>query len=280
MERILIVNNRDFFNKYNIINITKSNEIPKKNCILFFGFYHRNMNNSHFRKLKLKKYISMIKEEKEYKYILIIGKTDLLIKNQDFIQNIPDNIQRIYANNINYKHPKIKFFPMGSDFRSIDSFSKADINNKTRNILCYCNFSLTTHSDRRIIYKNLKNKKCINFENMGVFMNYSISRDTFFERIGNSKFVICPRGNAIDTFRFYDTIYAGAIPIIVKENYHDEEYFEEIPILFLKNKNEFKKINKEFLEKKYEELKPKLKNFYKKFDFNYFMEKITPINNK
>ena len=104
--------------------------------------------------------------------------------------------------------------------------------------------------------------------------HYSISRNKFFQRLSDSKFVICPRGAAPDTFRFYDSIYAGAIPIIVKEKYHDEEYFDDIRILFLGSIKDFKSLTEEFLNEQYELLSPKLKNYYEGIDFNHFFKKL------
>jgi len=264
MNRFLLINNKHFFDNNNIITLNKDSEIPNKNCILFIGDHNRSIDEPDFIKI----YLERIKE-KQFNYIIILGKGDCMI---DKDIDIPKNIKHIYANNINYNHPIIKFLPMGSDFRSIQSFSKANIQNKNRNILCYCNFSLNTHNDRKSILALVKNNKDILIENMGTFLKYSISRDTFFKRLGNSKFVICPRGNALDTFRFYDTIYAGAIPIVVKENFHNEEYFKDIPILFLNSINEFKLLNKTFLDSKYDLLKCQLKNYYNNLDFQKWVE--------
>ena len=264
MNRFLLINNKLFFDKNNVFTLNENMEIPNKNCILFIGNHSCSINDKNF----INKYLKIIKE-KNFNYIIILGKGDCMIdKNID----IPKNIKYIYANNINYNHPIIKFLPMGSDFRSIQSFSKANIENKNRNILCYCNFSLNTHNDRKKIYTIVKDNKDILIENMGTFLNYSIDRDTFFKKLSNSKFVICPRGNALDTFRFYDTIYAGAIPIVVKENFHNEHYFKDIPILFLNNIDEFKLLNNTFLNNKYNLLECQLKTYYNNLDFQKWIE--------
>jgi hypothetical protein len=111
-------------------------------------------------------------------------------------------------------------------------------------------------------------------ENMRTFLNYSISRDQFFERLGNAKFTICPRGNALDTFRFYDAIYSGSIPIVVKERFHELELFKDIPILFLEKIEDFNTLTEEFLEKKYLEIAPYIKPYYKQMDFNEFIRQV------
>ena len=265
MERILLINNKSFFDKHNIKTINNPMDIPNNNSILFIGSHTSSIDHLDH----IKKYFEII-NKKPYTYIIIVGKGDGTL----YLDRIPRNIKYIFATNTNYYHPIIKFLPMGSDFRSINSFNKANINNKERNILCYCNFSLDTHKSRTNIFNYIKNKRFITFESMGTFLKYSISRDTFFERLGNSKFTICPRGNAPDTFRLYDTIYAGSIPIVVKEQFHNLKLFDNIPILFLNNELEFKDLTEEFLEKKYIELMPKVKNYYDSLDFNTMIKDI------
>lgn len=265
MERILLIHNKAFFDKHNIKTVNTKFDIPDANAILFIGSH----TNSIDRLDHIKKYFEII-SKKPYTYVIIVGKGDGTL----YLDKIPKNIKYIFATNTTYYHPIIKFLPMGSDFRSISSFKKGDINNKERNILCYCNFSLDTNKSRINIFNYIKNKPFITFENMGTFLKYSISRDTFFERLGHSKYTICPRGNAADTFRLYDSIYAGAIPIVVREQFHNLKIFANIPILFLNNENDFKNLTQEFLEKKYLEFMPKLKNYYETLDFHWMVRAI------
>lgn len=220
MNRILLLRNKDFFNKNNIISISdNSYKIPEKNSLLFIGSHTKSIDTfDHIPKI-----FKEISEQKDYEYIIILGKTDCLF-GKDGIE-IPKNIKMIFANNINFNHPKIKFLPMGSDFRSIESFQYGNFSNKERNILCYCNFSLNTHNDREKIFDKVKNKSFIKIENMGKWGTYSISRDEYFKRLSYSKFVICPRGKGLDSFRFYDTIYSGAIPIVIEEPIHNTPFF-------------------------------------------------------
>jgi len=265
MEKILLIYNKEFFDNHNIISVDSIDNIPDFDSILFIGSHNSSVNDLDY----INEYLDII-SKKPYKYIILIGKSDgMLNKNI----NIPNNIMYIYANNINFDHNKIKFLPMGCDFRSISSFSKANLYNNDK-ILCYCNFSLNTHPVRKEIYEIIKNKSFIKFENMQTFLNYSISRDEFFSQLGKSKFVICPRGNAIDTFRFYDTLYSGAIPIVVREHFHKLHFFENKPILYLENVNEFKNLTEEFLNKKYDELIKYKENNYLSLDFNIFINNL------
>ena len=260
MNRILLINNKAFFDKHNVYTITSDRDIPNKSAILFIGSHTHSMDNL----AHITKYFNAI-HNKPYNYVIIVGKGDGILR----LNAIPKNIKYIYATNTNYVHPIIKFLPMGSDFRSVSSFSKAhNTDNKPRDILCYCNFSINTHKIREHIYNLIKNKGFITFENMGTFMNYSISRDTFFERLGNSKFTICPRGNAPDTFRLYDSLYSGSIPIVVREQFHNLNLFIDLPILFLEKTEDFSLLTKELLEEQYSVLSKKIKPYYEQLDFS------------
>ena len=68
-------------------------------------------------------------------------------------------------------------------------------------------------------YNIIKTKDFITFEHMGKFLSYTLSYKDYMERLSQSKFVICPPGKGKDTFRFYDTIYSGAIPIVIREKF-------------------------------------------------------------
>lgn len=73
----------------------------------------------------------------------------------------------------------------------------------------YVNFNPRTNKKSRDKYltyfekiKGIKiNKKRIGFK-------------SYFEDLNNSKFVLCPRGNGLDTHRYYETVLMGAIPIV------------------------------------------------------------------
>jgi len=259
MERILLKNNDFFFIKNNISVIENIEDIPNKSCILYIKRGCRVIT----------KILNAIKN-KDYLYILILGKKDMIFNYKENI--IPNNIVNMYCNSLNYTHPIVKFIPMGGDYNFKDHHL---IKKREKNILCYCNYALSTHRDRQYIYHSIKDIKFIKFEGMSkAFNKNSIPRSTFYKRLLGSKFVICPRGNSLDTHRFYDTIYAGGIPIVVREYYHSEKLFGNIPILFLKNREEFQYLTAQFLENKYIKLSKRIKKYYKSLDFNWWIKKM------
>ena len=263
MEAIHLVLNPNFCEKYYRVCADKFN-VPDRSAILVYSNEYGMME-----KPDLNKVFSNIAKNSKYNYVLIIGKGDYDLE----IDEIPANLKRVYCNNYVYETngSKVRFFPMGRDYRSVKSFYLTDPNSD-KDILCYCNFSLTTHKSRPTIYNMLKDKPFIQFEHMGKFLKYSISRDEFFKKLNRSKFVICPRGAGRDSYRFYDSIYCGAIPIVVREKFHS--YFDDLPILFLDKVSDYKRLTTEFLEEQYTKLIKKKKDYYKELDFKWWLERV------
>jgi len=223
-----------------------------KNNIYLLGFSNKSIDSEDY----IKKILNSYEKLKRQDIIVVLGKGDYEITDE-FADDVPDNIKLIYANNINTENSRFRYLPMGRDFRSSNLFTEIKPEYK-KDCLCYCNYSINTHFQRIELYNLIKDKQFIDFNHMGNFGDYSMSRRDYFEKVSKSKFTICPRGNGIDTFRLWDSIYLGAIPIVVKEAvFH--EYLDELPILLLNNYDEFKNLNKQFLEDTYQKM---LKNKY------------------
>ena len=270
MEDILLLFNEGFFRQQGIVSVESENCIPDSDSVLFIGSHRHTFNLN-----KLNKYFDII-SDKPFKYSIICGKTDSCLEKS---LNIPKNIKSIYCNNVDYAHDIIKFFPMGRDFRARDCFSK-DFKQAEKDILVYGNFSLNTSWIRKAIYLFVKNNPIYTLENIGTRgkhgqkRSWFMSNEDFFRKLGRSKFVMCPRGTAPDSFRFYDALYCGAIPIVIKHPMYDQFDHSELPILFLDHQKDYQKITEDFLNEQYSVLSKKIKPHYQVLDFDYWMEKI------
>ena len=251
--------NKPCFCQNNKINI------PDKNSILF-----------NIKKNDIVRVINICKL-KPYKYILFLQVLCLHepIKWKDY-DNIPNNIT-IFSTHIpremNKKpleNKKIIPFPLGRDFRSINNFYDSTIQQKT--ILCYSNFSLNTHNERKQVWEKIKNKNFITKKMPKGYLNYNISRDEFANDIQKSKFVICPRGGGTDTYRFYDSIRCGAIPIVIKEHFHDMFLKSDIIVYYLNNVDEFNYLTENKLNEFYEKNKYKINRFPKELNLHYWKD--------
>lgn len=266
-DQILLINNSFFPDKtyypliyidQEYINTPKENiqklwklRLPGSEKNLFFGMKDRSYD-----------YLDLLKPlfsalNKNESYNIICGKGDYKLSD-DIIDVIPDNVN-LMLNNVDIDKKNVFYLPMGRDFRSAYLFYIKGPNYKKNNLL-YCNFSVNTHPIRKEVYETIKSKSFIKFGHMGNFLQYSITRPEFYDNLAESKFCLCPRGNGIDTFRMWDSLYLGTIPIVVKEAaFHD--LLVDLPILFLEDYSMISKLSEEFLEEKYEEMVNKRYNY-------------------
>ena len=107
-------------------------------------------------------------------------------------------------------------------------------------------------------------------EHVGLNQNRDLSESTFYnyyETIAKTKFMICPRGCGLDTYRLWDCLYLGCIPIVVKyDGYRD---FEDLPILFIEKWEDYLTLTEDYLNQKYSEMIDKIYN-YNKLKFSWW----------
>lgn len=130
-----------------------------------------------------------------------------------------------------------------------------DINRQT---LCLMNFNINNRSDRYEL--NSFGKE---FEWIIVKENKDLNYYQVLVDILNSKFVVCPISNGIETSRIWESVYLGAIPIVIQTEW--SKYFNDLPILQIPNWNF---ITKEFLEKIWFQHVSLLKNNYCPYNYN------------
>jgi hypothetical protein len=90
----------------------------------------------------------------------------------------------------------------------------------------------------------------------------------FLGDIGRAKFVLCPRGNGLDTHRAWEALYMGSIPI-VKTSAMDR-VFDRLPVLIV---NDWQEVTQNYLEEKWKEMEGRTYAFEKLF-FDYWKELI------
>jgi len=171
---------------------------------------------------------------------------------KDIIQILENNNLHIISFAVSINHPRVTFIPLGT----YTYFNHFHLKQSSKDILCYLNMGI--HCDRwfgnprKVVVDILENKDFIH-------KRHGLSFDDFYNDISRSKFMICPRGCGIDTYRLWDCIALGCIPIV--EKYESHENWNDLPILFLDNIKDFELLTEDFLNTKYEEFLQK--------DFNY-----------
>lgn len=221
--------------------------VPRGGGVVFCGRSDRSVDTLDYARLLL----SLI-QRIDARFSVVVGKGDYEVDGK-FAEQIPANVDKVWVNNKNVAHEKIYYLPMGRDFRS-QQYHGFFPGESLKETLLYCNFSLDTHPVRRKMYDIVKGLPFATLEHMGNFLAYPIRRDVFYERVAQSRFVLCPRGNAIDTFRLWDCMYLGAIPIVLREaEFHRE--LVDLPVLFVDGVEELMCLTAESLESRYEQMR-------------------------
>lgn len=131
----------------------------------------------------------------------------------------------------------------------------------------YMNFSSHTHYDRSRVWNLFKEHSLVH---ANIHENTYEGRNLYFEDMRKSEFSICPRGNGIDTHRFWESLYAGVYPIIQKEPIHT--YFEGLPYVTVNEWNPLH-ITETFLKDTHPFIHTPTPNYHKLY-VSYWIEQI------
>lgn len=95
--------------------------------------------------------------------------------------------------------------------------------------LVYMNLNIVTYpEERQPLWDMFKDKNWVTVDES---VNTLDGRKRYLQQIRNHSFVLCPRGNGIDTHRLWETLYMGSIPIVRKDIAHRD--WLDLPILFV-----------------------------------------------
>jgi hypothetical protein len=72
----------------------------------------------------------------------------------------------------------------------------------------------------------------------------------YFEQVATSKFVICPPGNGPDTYRMWEVLMIGSIPIVIQSSMIDH-FTHDLPIVAVSH---YLELTEEMLKEKYEQI--------------------------
>lgn len=100
--------------------------------------------------------------------------------------------------------------------------------------LVYVNFNIDTYpAERKHVWEVFHKETWVTAERPENSME---GRRRFLENARNHSFVLCPRGNGIDTHRLWEALYMGSIPIVIRDIAHSG--WTDMPIFFVDSWNE------------------------------------------
>jgi len=215
--------------------------------------------------------LKKIKTEK--KFILITHNSDHDL-NENIYKLKPDNIIKWFAQNVNYSNDKNDFesIPIGLEnpswFNHIHKIenllNKLKTEKNIKNLL-YVNHTVRSYpSERTEPYRLFTDKSWCTIECHENGNNF----EAYIDNIYNHKFILCPRGNGLDTHRFWETLHLKSIPVVIKNI--NNSYYNDLPVVYVNN---WEEITEYFLNKEYEKIINTTYN-YEKLYFEFWKNKI------
>ena len=160
---------------------------------------------------KLFEQILHIMKSFDHKYELVYHCSDAPFDRYKF-ESIRHYVSHIYAENCEIDHPMITRLPLGFQDNKVPI--RLDL---PKDILCYLNVGIYNEQELQFVNCRSIRIDCIkHFEKKPfVTVESNIPQDEFMKRLNRAKFVVCPMGYGIDTFRFYEASYLGCTPIVI-----------------------------------------------------------------
>lgn len=191
---------------------------------------HLNLVNGKSTDLKLLRtifcYGDTVRSFYNYGLKYLDGPLEIIVHNSDqefsskYLPLLNDpKVSLVFAQNATFEHQKLIGIPIGlannwwphgkSNFDKILS----KIERPNRKCVLYANFSASTHPSRTeysVLLSQLRSSK--------VLFESNVTQFQYITNLLSCKYVFCPRGNGIDTHRFWEAVYCGATPVAFKSD--------------------------------------------------------------
>ena len=198
------------------------------------------------------------------KYLLITHNSDKEV-NEETFKLYDDNIIHWFAQNLNMKNNnKVSVIPIGlENLRRLKNGRKKWFKEKAiykKNYILGSYNEYTNFESRSKIQGSLKSNKLITFKNFDQTSDY-------FREVTRYKFILCPRGNGIDTHRIWEGLLLGVFPILILDAFSKNLKDLGVPGIYLNRWEELNSYSSEDLDIIFEELLLKDYRDYSSFLF-------------
>jgi hypothetical protein len=215
----------------------------------------------------------------------------------EFVERLLPVSIRILVQNNQYDHPKVGIMPIGiRDCGSVVPMHRrfhhsclyergvsmrltADTVTQ-RPIKCLLCFSIWTHPSRQECYDLFSSSASSSFvynlndDPAPERCDEREKRDTpeyFYEKIPpaviydktlESRYALCPRGCGVDTHRFYECIYLGCVPIVLRTHTVFDRLYREFPSLVVER---WADVTEKLLDSCYQECFARMRDFHARY---------------
>jgi len=144
---------------------------------------------------------------------------------RDTFNTIPENVVCWYSTNINVSYASIpclfQSLPFGIGNAEVDILKyRKPLSEKQQRV--YINWTNNTN-ERAKIKTHYKDYPYV------YAPNEQREYEDFLTEMADSAFIMCPEGNGLDSYRIWESLYLGSIPIVHRD--HWSAWMEDLPIM-------------------------------------------------
>lgn len=229
------------------------------------------------------KFFADIHPKIKFPYIIVShGDYQQAFKHKYLTDYLPDEkiIAWFSVHTLTNINQKLHALPLGVDQRNLKLFHSwksaneifYKLRKKPKEKLIYINFNVNCR-------KRLRLKSALKQQNYSdfFFSTPNKSHTQYFSEMAECKFTLCPQGFGPDSYRIWEALLVGSIPVIEKCSKALMQVYSDLPILVVKN---LKSLNKEFLEQEYEKMVSNNNYNFKKLYVSYWQKKIDRVKSK
>ncbi len=164
--------------------------------------------------------------------VLILGNSD-----QDFnepIHGLPSSIKKVFCQNLMFEDSRYQVIPIGIENLRlakngiVDLFKPTYFNMAKHEKILVGPFGLT-HPERNELLS-------ANYGHTLIENHFKRMSPKKYARLSSSfRYVAVPRGNGMDTHRFWETLYRGGIPVVKKSSWSKQIAALQYPIIELES---------------------------------------------
>ena len=167
--------------------------------------------------------------------VLILGNSD-----RDFdgpLKNLPSNFKTVYRQNSTFNNDTYKLLPIGLENIRLGQngrkflFDNRFITTPKMGQLLVGPFR-PTHPDRTFLISLETNS-----DDPWEVLHGRINPRKFSEISSRYRTIAAPRGNGLDTHRFWEALYRGSYPVVVKSDWSDSLESVGVPLITIKEWN-------------------------------------------
>ena len=204
----------------------------------------------------------------------------------EFVERLLPVSTRIFIQNNEYDHPNVGVMPIGirdcgSIFTGHRGFYhkfllekgaslRTGLGANERPIKCLLCFTICTHPTRQVCYDlftslesssfvyNLNDTPEADLTNTWGIVPTALVYDKTLE----SRYALCPRGCGVDTHRFYECIYLGCVPIVLRTHTVFDRLYAAYPCLVVERWTD---VTEELLDRSYTDCFARMREFHAKY---------------